>query len=372
MRNDKVKMLVFHPVIAPYRIDFFNELYSQFGAEVCLFYRNLSSQKFDYEKIEKQLLFNSIYIEKKGSFVSWVKKIIHQLSVSKPNVVLVSELGVPTLITILYKFITFKRYKIVSMIDDSYDMVAGDKQFSWKHKYATKLLVPLLDEVINVEPMVTDFYNKKFKKGIFFPIIASDKIAKQRLEKVIPISNEYIKTYHLQGKKVFLFVGRLVKIKNVAFAIEAFIKANIPNSVFVIVGDGSERDNLESLAQHFENIIFTGRLEDDELYAWYNIAQCFTLPSLQEPFGAVTNEALQGGCKVLISKVAGSLCLVEEGKNGYLIDPKNMDDYIKKLISILDDADACDTIHKVRQNLMIYTFNDKFEGFYNKVQNLIK
>ena len=53
MKNDKVKMLVFHPVIAPYRIDFFNELYSQLGAEVCLFYRNLSSQKFDYEKIEK-------------------------------------------------------------------------------------------------------------------------------------------------------------------------------------------------------------------------------------------------------------------------------------------------------------------------------
>lgn len=184
MRNDKVKMLVFHPVIAPYRIDFFNELYSQFGAEVCLFYRNLRSQKFDYEKIEKQFLFNPIYIEKKGSFVSWVKKIVHQLSVSKPNVVLVSELGVPTLITILYKFITFKRYKIVSMIDDSYDMVAGDKQFSWKHKYATKLLMPLLDEVINVEPMVTDFYNTKFNKGFFSQLSQVIKLLSNVLKKL--------------------------------------------------------------------------------------------------------------------------------------------------------------------------------------------
>lgn len=371
MRNDKVKMLVFHPVIAPYRIDFFNELYSRFGAEVCLFYRNLRSQKFDCEKIEKQFLFNPIYIEKKGSFVSWVKKIIHQLAVSKPNVVLVSELGVPTLITILYKFITFKRYKIVSMIDDSYDMVAGDKQFSWKHKYATKLLVPLLDEVINVEPMVTDFYNKKFKKGIFFPIIASDKIAKQRLEKVIPISNEYIKTYHLQGKKVLLFVGRLVKIKNVAFAIEAFIKANIPNSVFVIVGDGPERKNLESLAQNSENIIFTGRLEGDSLYAWYNIAQCFTLPSVLEPFGAVTNEALQGGCKVLISKLAGSACLVSDTINGYIIDPDNMEDYIKKIKLVLNQSDECYHINKVRQNLMNYLFDNQMSLLENKIKKLL-
>lgn len=59
MKNDKVKMLVFHPVIAPYRIDFFNELFSKFGAEVCLFYRSWISPKYD--SIEKQFLFNPIY-----------------------------------------------------------------------------------------------------------------------------------------------------------------------------------------------------------------------------------------------------------------------------------------------------------------------
>lgn len=371
MRNDKVKMLVFHPVIAPYRIDFFNELYSQFGAEVCLFYRNLSSQKFDYEKIEKQFLFNPIYIENRGSFISWVKKIIHQLSVSKPNVVLVSELGLSTLITILYKYFTFKRYKIVSMIDDSYDMVACNKQFSWKHKYATKLLVPLLDEVINVEPMITDFYNKKFKKGFFFPIIANDIIAKQRLGKVIPISNEYIKSYHLQGKKVLLYVGRLVEIKNVSFAINAFVKADIPNSVFVIVGDGPERENLESLARHSKNIIFTGRLEGDGLYAWYNIAQCFTLPSILEPFGAVTNEALQGGCKVLISRLAGSACLVSDTINGYIIDPDNLEDYINKIKLVLNKSDECNHIDKVRPNLMTYLFDTQMSLLVSKIKSLI-
>ena len=371
MRNDKVKMLVFHPVIAPYRIDFFNELYLQFGAEVCLFYRNLSSQKFDYEKIEKQFLFNPIYIENRGSVISWVKKIIHQLSVSKPNVVLVSELGLSTLITILYKYFTFKRYKIVSMIDDSYDMVACNKQFSWKHKYATKLLVPLLDEVINVEPMVTDFYNKKFKKGFFFPIIANDIIAKQRLGKVIPISNEYIKSYHLQGKKVLLYVGRLVEIKNVSFAINAFVKADIPNSVFVIVGDGPERENLESLARHSKNIIFTGRLEGDGLYAWYNIAQCFTLPSILEPFGAVTNEALQGGCKVLISRLAGSACLVSDTINGYIIDPDNLEDYINKIKLVLNKSDECNHIDKVRPNLMTYLFDTQMSLLVSKIKSLI-
>lgn len=365
-----VKMLVFHPVIAPYRIDFFNELYSRFEAKICLFYRNLSSQKFDYDKIEQQFMFKPNYIIKEHGYISWVRNIIHELSESKPDVVFVSELGIPTLIAIFYKYLTFKKYKIVSMIDDSYDMVVGNNQFSWKHKYATKLLVPLLDEVINVEPRVTEYYQRKFKKGIFFPIIASDTIAEQRLLRVIPISNEYINNYHLQGKKVLLYVGRLVKIKNVAFAIESFLKANIANSVFVVVGDGQEKEKLKSMAQHSENVIFTGRLEGDKLYAWYNIAQCFTLPSILEPFGAVTNEALQGGCMVLISSLAGSACLVNKGHNGYVIDPKNQSDFIEKMELILNNSVPCDIICHVRPNLMSYLFENQMSILVESIKRL--
>ena len=47
----KKKLLIFHPVIAPYRIDFFNEFSKHFDAEICLYWRNLKNQKFDYQKI---------------------------------------------------------------------------------------------------------------------------------------------------------------------------------------------------------------------------------------------------------------------------------------------------------------------------------
>ena len=45
------KLLVFHPTIAPYRIDFFNDLYAAFDTHVCLKYWNLRDQTLDYEKI---------------------------------------------------------------------------------------------------------------------------------------------------------------------------------------------------------------------------------------------------------------------------------------------------------------------------------
>ena len=56
-----------------------------------------------------------------------------------------------------------------------------------------------------------------------------------------------------------------------------------------------------------------------------------------EPFGAVTNEALLCGCNCVISKVAGSACLIEEGKNGFLVDPHSVDDIAEKITRRLND-----------------------------------
>ena len=60
----KQKVLIFHPTVAPYRIDLFNFLSNKFDAKVCLFLRNLISQVFDYSKIEKQLEFSPMFIVK--------------------------------------------------------------------------------------------------------------------------------------------------------------------------------------------------------------------------------------------------------------------------------------------------------------------
>ena len=48
------RFLIFHPAVAPYRVDFFNALHDRLGAVVSLYYKNLKSQKFDYEKLKER------------------------------------------------------------------------------------------------------------------------------------------------------------------------------------------------------------------------------------------------------------------------------------------------------------------------------
>lgn len=359
----KKKFLIFHPVIAPYRIDFFNEFSKRFETEICLYRRNLKNQKFDYTKIEEQFNFKPNWIVKDelGLFY-WFVQLWKILSLRKNDAVIVSEFGIVTIIAVLHKIVTRGKYKIISMVDDSYDMVAANNQFSWKHKWATKILMPFMSNVINVEPRVVDYYQQKYGKGVYMPIIVDDDRTRERLRRILPISSDYVKKYNFEGKKVLLFVGRLVGLKNIPFAIDAFFKANIKDSVFVIVGDGPEMSEIQEMVKGRDNVVLTGRLEGDSLYAWYNIAQVFTLQSTQEAFGAVTNEALLGGCYCLISKLAGSNCLIEENVNGNIIDPYNESVYINLLKSTFEKTNPITIPLKLRNNGMNDNFLDCFEN----------
>lgn len=368
----KKKILIFHPIIAPYRIDLFNAVFEHYDARFILYWRNLRDQTFDYAKLEEQMSFKPVYYikEEMGTW-RWFKTLWSEISSYKPDCVLVSEYGVLTIMTIIHRMITFGKYKIVCMTDDSYNILSADNHFTGRHKKAINIMAPCIDEFINVEPRSAKWYQQRFGKGLYFPIIAKDKAARERLKRVLPISEQYISKYGLQGKKVLLFVGRLVDIKNIDFAIKAFAKANIEDSVFIIIGSGNIEGELKELAAKYDNIYVVGRFEGEELYAWYNVGQVFTLPSLLEPFGAVTNEALVAGCQCLISRNAGSNCLIKNGVNGYVIDPKDEDGFIHYLNILMDDVSPISLPLLVKPTMMISTFKEEVIKLFNKIDNII-
>ena len=95
-------------------------------------------------------------------------------------------------------------------------------------------------------------------------------------------------------------------------------------AVLVFVGDGVEQDTLQREAAGSARILFLGRLSGPDLMAWYNLADVLVLPSVQEAFGAVVNEALVAGCPVAVSERAGSAFLVKDGQNGAAFNPESV------------------------------------------------
>jgi len=81
-----------------------------------------------------------------------------------------------------------------------------------------------------------------------------------------------------------------------------------------------------------KNVIFKGFKQQEELIKHYLFSDIFILPSFKEVWGLVVNEALTSGLYVLSSKYAGaSYNLIEDGFNGEVFDPGNVDE-IAKLI----------------------------------------
>lgn len=371
MKNEVTKLLLFHFTVPPYRVDFFNSLNGAFDMRFCAFSDHMISQPINYEKLKESLtfephwLFDRYYL----GLTRIPKGIITQIRDFSPDIVLVSEYGVVTIMVLLYKYMMWKKFKVVSLCDDSYNQISEKNDFRWTHRLARKIITPFLDEVVLIEPESVEWYRKHYGKGVFFPIIRNEGVLRRQYESLIPNSEQIRKSYQIEGKCVFLFVGRLVTIKNVGLLINAFSELDQKDSALVIIGDGPEKMNLQEQARSCkEKIIFTGRLEGSDLFAWYNVADCFVLPSTIEPFGAVTNEALLAGCWCLVSKRAGSQCLIKEGYNGFTFDPTNVDDLIEKMK--WSQKKFCYKKSNIRDNKMIWRYNDLMDKLVDRFYSL--
>lgn len=116
-------------------------------------------------------------------------------------------------------------------------------------------------------------------------------------------------------KFTVLYVGTLKEIKGVEYLIRAF--SYLPDSYHLrIVGDGPQRDQLESLTQRLgitENVTFVGYIDHDTIPEQYAMADLFVHPGiLPEPFGRTILEAMQAGLPVVCTDIGGPADIVRE------------------------------------------------------------
>ena len=210
-----------------------------------------------------------------------------------------------------------------------------------------------------------EWYNKHFPKikTVVFPIIQKEERIISILNDAKNISLEYQKQYKLENKKILLFVGRLVKAKNLKFLLEVYsvyISKN-KESVLILVGDGEIKKELLTIVDQLEmkeNVIFAGRYENEALYAWYRLADFFILPSISETFGAVVNESLIAGVPVICSNLAGASCLINI-KNGKTFNPNDKEELLSIFNELLLKKMPTKINYSLTDSLMPYTFNQR-------------
>jgi len=136
-----------------------------------------------------------------------------------------------------------------------------------------------------------------------------------------------------------LFVGRLIKDKNVDILVKAVAKTS--NIRCGIIGKGPEEESLKKMAYDLglsKRIDFLGFLESDrEVYSYMKSSKVLALPSTREGFGIAALEANACGIPVVTTRHENNavLELIKEGVNGFVIEG-DADSYSKKFEEVIN------------------------------------
>lgn len=184
---------------------------------------------------------------------------------------------------------------------------------------------------------------------------------------------KFYQKYGLDNKKLtVLYVGRVDPEKNVGLVVEAFLKADVPDTQLVVVGDGVDLARLKRKYGGFENVRFLGKVVAPDLYEMYRAGDVFATGSEIETQGIVLIEAAASGLP-LIAVDAGAVsevCINE--KNGFLCEPGSVGEMAGAIRKILSDEKMrqkfSEASVKIASEHDFERTLDKFENIYKKVQ----
>lgn len=173
--------------------------------------------------------------------------------------------------------------------------------------------------------------------------------------------------FKIDGKKtvdhnVIICVARLVEIKNFDNLLKAWKQIEANNDVYrlQIIGSGPEEEKLRKLTADLglQRIEFAGVIPNQDIPGYLFKADAFVLASFAESWGLVVNEAMAAGLPVILSKkINAHTALLQEGGNGYLFDPNNIDEIAQKLITFINLEPAKKQAMSQRSLQIIGTMN---------------
>ena len=279
--------------------------------------------------------------------------IINRLIRFKPDLIFTSSFGVWTMLALLLK--PLAKWRVVIAYEGSSPSV--DYRGSAPRLALRRAMVKAADALIT---------NSKAGKAYLIDILKAKESNVFHQPYEVPATTALVgctkedkqSNLHQLQRPVFLFVGGIIPRKGLHLLLEACVvlqKQGYRNYTLLVVGDGAQRQELEAFSQTHELadcVKWAGRVNYGNLGAYFNSADVFVLPTLEDTWGVVVLEAMALGKPVLCSKWAGAAEMVIEGENGYLFEPQQPEELAKVMRRFIEQPNLSKSMGDKSQQLM--------------------
>lgn len=185
-------------------------------------------------------------------------------------------------------------------------------------------------------------------------------------------------------EKYILNLSRIDSNKGHDLLLKAYARiANEIGDVHLVIGGGSPNpkpreteifDMMRKIIRENKiegKVHLVGYISDEMMLPYYQSALLFVLPSIFEPFGMTTQEAMACGCPVIASKFGGIKNAIIQGVNGLLIDPGNVEEFADAMNTLIKNETLRKRIGKagsvlIRNEYSWEAIADRFLEFYTK------
>lgn len=335
-----LKILWITNIPSPYRVDFFNELGMYCDLKV-LFEKNKSSEREDNWGNSKFVNFDGIFMKGKSYSVDKAicLEVIKYIKNNNYDHIIVTDFASITgVIAIEY----MKAHNISYCIESDGGFSKEGNGFKEKFK---KHLIKGAKTYFSTANSSDNYYltygakKENIYRYPFTSIHDMDILEKPntRAEK------EKIKNkLGIKEEKVILSVGQFIYRKGFDVLLHAC--QNLKDNIGVYIVGGDPKDEYLQLQKDLElkNVHFVKFKNKEALKEYYKAADVFVLPTREDIWGLVINEAMANGLPVVTTdKCIAGLELVKNGINGYIIPVNNSEELADKMNTVINNPCMC-------------------------------
>ena len=154
----------------------------------------------------------------------------------------------------------------------------------------------------------------------------------------IDVDDENQSSIRVNNPPVIIFAGRFMEQKSPLQIIETLNEIKDLPWKCVMIGDGPLMPDVKKSMEELglgDRFILTGWITPDEVMKQFEQSDILFMPSLSEGLPVVGVQALSKGLAIVASRVGGFVDLVDEGRNGYLVEVGNSEGFKSKLQELL-------------------------------------